>query len=126
MYDISTLVLTASKGLSIEKPVRVSLITHETRKMRKNMGLCETIYRKGKIQYHRVTVSLYNCAVNEYAVSDVILHELVHISMIEHDKFNPEYHHNKRFQKICKCLEDNLRDLGFKVGELYSPLSDTD
>ena len=107
MFDISTLILAASKGLSIEKPVRVTLITHETRKMKTNMGLCETVYRKGKIQYHKVTVSLYNSAVNEYRVSDVILHELVHISMIEHGKFNPKYHHDKRFQKICKC--SNIR-----------------
>lgn len=125
MFDISTLILAASKGLCIEKPVRVTLITHETRKMKNNMGLVQTMYRKGVIQYHKVTVNLCNSAICEYNVSDVILHELVHISMIEHGKFNSEYHHDKRFQKMCRALEKNLRKLGFTVGELYSPISDT-
>lgn len=126
MFDTSNLILVGSKLLSIDHPVRITLITQETRKIKGSMGLCEPMYRKGKIQYHKVTVNLGSCAANKYAVSDVILHELVHICMIEHNKFNPKYHHNKRFQRICKALEDNMRELGFTVGELYSPDSDTD
>lgn len=126
MFDISVLILAATNGLSIKKPVRVSLLTHETRKMDTCMGMCDTLYRKGKIQYHKITISLRNCAINEYPVSDVILHELVHASMIEHNKFDNNWHHDTTFQNICKVLETEMRKLGFTVGELYSPVTDID
>jgi hypothetical protein len=119
--DIGTMILTACKALNINKPVRVSLVNKFTKKMKNTAGVTYTIYRKNKIQYFKVTICLNECLMSGYSVSDTVLHELVHVSMIENNKFDDDFHHNAVFQDICEKLKIYMQEMGFTVGVLYSP-----
>lgn len=121
MMDIGTMILTACKALNINIPVRVTLVNKFTKKMKNTAGVTYTIYRKNKIQYFKVTICLNECLMSGYSVSDTVLHELVHVSMIENNKFDNDFHHNAVFQDICKKLKIYMQEMGFTVGVLYNP-----
>lgn len=121
MLDIGTMILTASKALNINIPVRVTLVNKFTKKMKDTAGVTYTIYRKNKIQYFKITICLNECLMSGYSVSDTILHEMVHASMIENGKHRNEYHHDAVFQDICEKLKTYMQEMGFTVGILYHP-----
>lgn len=121
MLDIGTMILTACKALNINIPVRVTLVNKFTKKMKDTAGVTYTIYRKNKIQYFKISICLNECLMSGYAVSDTILHELVHASMVENGKHNNDYHHDAVFQDICEKLKAYMQEVGFPVGILYNP-----
>lgn len=122
-------VLACQQLLQIQKPVEIRIIPGNgirDKVLRNSAGLCDTFFRNGKLNKHILYVNLRVCVESKYTVEDVIAHEFVHAVMIENGKFNPNFHHDKTFQNICKVFEENLNQLGFKVGELYNPQTDTD
>ena len=124
--DSGVFVLAACKILGIKIPVHIILKTKPARKTKGFAGYCETRERKKKIIGHYIYLNLETCLIAEFPVMDVIAHELVHACMIENGVFNPEHHHDKRFQNLCRVLEKHMNTMGFPLGKLYHKESDKD
>lgn len=122
--DITLLILACKDLLLIEKPVDITFKTNPKGVLKEVAGLCDTIIRKGKIIKHSIKLNARICFESEFKAIDVIAHEMVHACMIEKGSFNPEYHHDTKFQNICRELEKELTAIGFPVGSLYSPETD--
>ena len=115
--------------LGFSKPVEIRIHPQNTnlpKTERELAGWCDTFLRKGRITKHVLHINLRVCIESEYSITDTIAHEMVHAIMIENGKFNEEKHHDTRFQNICTALENNMRELGFEIGTLYNPETDTD
>lgn len=89
-------------------------------------GYCTTKYRKDKVIRHVIYINLRVCVEASFSLEDVILHEICHAAQFEHNIFDWNKHHDKKFRKMCEILETELPKLGFTVGELYSKETDTD
>lgn len=125
--DAMLLIQAVVSALEIHKPVDVVLKTRVYRKRERGLaGWCDTVFHKGRVSKHIVKINLGQTIESEYDLCGVIAHELIHARMIEDGSFNPEYHHDERFQIIAAHLEKILNDLGFETGSLYDSLTDTD
>lgn len=125
--DAMLLIQAVVSILEIHKPVDVILKTKVYKKRERTLaGWCDTVFHKGKVSKHIIKINLGQTIESEYDLCGVIAHELIHAKMIEDGTFNPDHHHDKRFQDIAFHLEDILDDLGFNTGMLYNDVTDTD
>lgn len=125
--DAMLLIQAVVSALEIHKPVDVVLKTKVSKKRQRGLaGWCDTIFHNGRLVKHSIKINLGQTIESEYDLCGVIAHELIHARMLEDGSFNPEYHHDKRFQIIAVHLEKILNDLGFSTGPLYDSLTDTD
>lgn len=122
-------IIAAKQILGFKKPVEIRIHPDgygKTKEIRGYSGWCDTQLRKGKILKHVLHINMPSVYESKYRMTDVIAHEMIHAIMIERNRFNEKKHHDKKFQKICKMFEENMRTLGFTIGELYNPNTDTD
>jgi predicted SprT family Zn-dependent metalloprotease len=113
--------------LDIKKPVEIRLLNKNKHKVNGEFAAwAETRNRKGVVYKHVISVNINVNIEQEYTLQDVIAHELVHSIMLERNKFNEKYHHDKTFQNICKILETGLAEINMPVGALYDPDTDKD
>lgn len=125
--DAMLLIQAVVSVLQISKPVDVVLKTRVSKKRQRGLaGWCDTIFHNGRLVKHSIKINLGQTIESEYDLCGVIAHELIHAKMLEEGTFNPEFHHDNRFQIIAAHLEDVLDDLGFSTGPLYDPITDTD
>ena len=125
--DLNLFVLACIGILDIKRPVEIRLLNKNKRKPYGEFAAwAETRTRNGKVIRHVIGVNLNRNVESGYSIYDVIAHELVHSVLLENEKHDHNYHHNKRFQNICKILEQGLAEINMPVGALYNPLSDTD
>lgn len=124
--DILLLVKSCEAGLQITKPINIIIKTKPAGDGKELAGYCESYYRRGKIVGHKVVIHLNVVFQSEYNIYDVIAHELIHASMMENGLFNDDHHHDLIFQQLAVHLTQYLTDIGFQIGELYNPVTDTD
>ena len=124
--DLLLLIKACESGLQIRKPITLFIKTKPTGDGKELAGYCESYFRSGKLSGHKVVVHLNVVLDSEYNIYDVIAHELIHASMMENGLFNPDYHHDNTFQELAKHLTEYLVNMGFNIGELYNPLTDTE
>jgi len=124
--DIGILILACQKILGMKLPVDIRMSTKPRGEVKQYAGLCDGMERKGVLVRHVLHINLEMCLFSEYKVADVIAHEMVHACMIEYGKFDSNKHHDTRFQNLCSLLEIELKNLGFELGTLYNPDTDTD
>lgn len=124
--DILLLIKACESGLQISKPIHLIMKTQVKGEVGKLAGYCDSYFRRGKISGHKVVIHLDTVLSSEYNVYDVIAHELIHASMMENHIFDPDYHHDHKFQELARILKDYLNNLGFNIGTLYDPLVDTE
>jgi hypothetical protein len=119
-------VLACIQLLDIKSNIEIRMRPRARGAYKELAGCIETRLRKGKIIGFVIFVNMDVCVGAEFSLNDVIAHELVHAVMIENDKFDHKYHHDSRFQSICRQLQKEMIKVGFKIGDLYSRHSDTD
>ena len=124
--DLLLLIKACESGLHISKPIHIKIKTRVKGETKNLAGYCDSYIRRGKVSGHRITINLDTVFSSEYNIYDVIAHELIHASMLENDKFNPEYHHDKTFQELAHHLKNYLNNAGFQIDCLYDPAIDTD
>lgn len=124
--DLMLLIKSCEAGLQITKPITLIIKTKPTGTDKQLAGYCDSYFRRGKLVGHKIVIHLNVVFESEYNVYDVVAHELIHASMMENGLFNPDYHHDSKFQELATHLTNYLTELGFKVGELYNPVTDTD
>lgn len=125
--DAMLLIQAVVSVLQIQKPVDVVLKTKVSKKRQRGLaGWCDTVFHNGRLVKHSIKINLGQTIESEYDLCGVIAHELIHAKMLEEGTFNPEFHHDERFQIIAFHLEDVLDALGFNTGALYDSLTDTD
>jgi hypothetical protein len=124
--DIATLVKACEYVLQIKKTVHIVLKTRGRGKTKNLAGYCDSVFRNDRFVAHKIVVHLDTVVSSGYNMVDVIAHEFVHASMLEHGLFNPEYHHDKTFQHMAELLKTYLTNCGFQIGVLYDPAIDTD
>lgn len=126
--DILLLIKGCETALQISKPITLKIKTRGLKGDTKSLaGYCESYFRRGKLTGHKVVIHLDIVLESCYNIYGVIAHELVHASMMEHEIFDSDYHHDKTFQRMCQVLEEYLREIGFPdIGPLYNPLTDTE
>lgn len=125
--DAMLLIQAVVSVLEIQKPVDVVLKTKVYKKRERGLsGWCDTVFHKGKLVKHSIKINLAQTIASDYDLCGVIAHELIHAKMIEDNSFNPDFHHDKRFQAIAHELHKILDQLGFQTGPLYDPKTDTE
>lgn len=124
--DILLLVKSCEAGLQIKKPITIIIKTKPAGDAKELAGYCESYYRRGKLSGHKVVIHLNVVFESNYNIYDVVAHELIHASMMENGLFNDDYHHDDTFQELATHLTQYLTDIGFKIGEIYNPVTDTD
>ena len=123
--DTMLLIQAVITALEIHKPVDVILKTRVSKESQRGLaGWCDTVFHTGKLAKHSIKINLGATLESGYDICGVIAHELIHARMIEDGSFNPEHHHDKRFQVIAAHLEKILNELGFETGPLYDSLTD--
>jgi predicted SprT family Zn-dependent metalloprotease len=125
--DINIFIMACAAILDIKKPVEIRLFNKNKHKVNGIFaGWAETRTRNGKVIKHVISINLNRNIESDFQLQDVIAHELVHSVMMENNKHDETWHHNKTFQNICKLLEKGLSDLNMPVGALYNPKTDRD
>lgn len=119
-------VLACVQMLDIKSNIEIRMRPVGKGKYKELAGVCETRYRKNKVIGFVIFINMDVCIESKFSLNDVIAHELVHAIMIENDKFDHTYHHDSRFQNICRELQKEMIKAGFKIGDLYSRHTDTD
>lgn len=105
--------------LAVSLPIEVRFRT-KAKKAEKDMAaFCEPRYRSGKLNGFVIIVNLDTVMESEYSLADVIAHEICHAAQFTHGIFNDDYHHDEKFQKLCKILEKETAKLGYTLGKLY-------
>jgi hypothetical protein len=114
--------------LDIKKPVEIRMRTHPKgdKRARCIAAWYEPRERKGKVVGHVIVLNLTNIVESGYNVSDVIAHEICHAAQMEHGIFDDNFHHDAKFQALCKILRKECKKLGFPLGRLYDPKVDTE
>jgi len=115
-------------GIKLPVEFRLRPVAKKTKdyRIKESAAWCETRCRKGIPYSFVIFVNMDICFQSQFHINDVIAHELVHAIMLENGSFNEKKHHDKKFQNTCNALEKNMRKKGFKIGKLYSPLTDTE
>jgi hypothetical protein len=119
-------IIACIKLLGIKARVQIKMNPKAYGEFKDVSGACETRYRLTKVIGHVIIVNLDSCYQSRYSINDVIAHELVHAKMIETGIHNDNWHHDTKFQKVCKCLEREMKKAGFEIGKLFSPITDLD
>lgn len=112
--------------LGLKKPVEIRMYTKAKRKTQANAGWYEPVERKGKVIGHRISINLETVVTSDYNIQDVIAHEMCHAAQFEHNIFDENHHHDKKFQKLAQYVQGEMKKLGVTLGELYSQEIDTD
>jgi hypothetical protein len=124
--DALSFLYVCAGALGIKTPVDVRIAQHRPKAVNDAAAICEVRYRKDKISRFVIFVYLVPALENKYPLNDILAHELAHAKMIEAGRFNEKHHHDKRFQKLCRVLEKEMPKMGFPLGKLYNPKTDTD
>jgi len=119
--DYAILIKFLQESLLITLPIEIRLNTRASNSTKELAGYCDTRMRKGKIIRFVIVINLDVCMECNYSIIGVIAHEAIHASMLEHNIFNDEKHHCKKFQEIARILETELQKLNIDTGPLYCP-----
>lgn len=132
--DTSVLIVAVATILSIRKPIEFRIGVNTKQKfVVKNAAACyKGQFRKGDLYKHIIyvntdlSVNLMAQGHKGFALSDLVCHELIHAAMMEHGSFNSGFHHCEKFQAAAILLRKELNKLGFSIGPLYNPETDTE
>lgn len=125
MHDTGTLILLCKEVLQIKKPVEIKLLSKGRGKSKELAGYCQPRFRKGKVIGYLIVLNLDMILLSEYKLNDVIAHELIHAAQFEHEIFDNEYHHDKKFQGLARVIKKHLNKAGFEITEIYNKKTDT-
>lgn len=124
--DTHLLIAFCREALQIKLPVDITLKTKAKKTERDLAGYCDSRFRRGKLVRHVIVINLDVSGESGFNIHDTIAHELIHAAQIEHGVINENYFHDEKFQAVASILAENLREMGFNIGELYSSETDTD
>lgn len=118
--------------LDLKKPIELRICTDRPRAHREYETPCmaaawyEVRVRKGRIMRHVININLRVCVESRFALNDVIAHEVVHAAQHEHGIFNQNFHHDEKFQKLCRYVRKEMKKAGYPLGKIFDKNSDVD
>lgn len=124
MTDPNLFILACHGLLGLKKPVTLRILTDKKPLVGGACAWYEERQRKGKTIRHVITINLRSLIGSSFLMVDVIAHEMCHAAQVEHGIFNPEFHHDKKFQGLCRYLKRECKKLGFPLKKLYNKETD--